>query len=311
MKAIVMRQFGGTDVLKLEDAPKPEIHDGEILVAVKACGVNPIDIAARSSGGPIRNIIEPSLPVILGWDIAGTVEETNSDNFQFGDRVFALSRFPQIAGGYAEFAAVPANEAVIIPDKLSFEEAAAVPLAALTAWQALVDTAELKAGQRILIHAAAGGVGHFAVQIAKHLGAYIICSASPSSFKFLKNLGADEVVDYNLRPIGEQVSDVDIVLHSLLPDLRESASWSCLKENGLLISLKGPVPEDEAARFKARGAGMGVRPNAEQLKTIASLLQDGTFSVTLDRVYPLKDVSAAHSQIETGHTRGKIVLSIL
>lgn len=287
MKAIVMYQFGGTDVLSLQDLPKPEIQDGEILVNVKAVGINPIDIAARSSGGPIKTVIETSLPVILGWDIAGTVAETNSDSFKPGDRVFALSKFPQIAGGYAEFAAVPASEAVIIPDRLSFEEAAAVPLAALTAWQSLVDTADLKANQRILIHAAAGGVGHFAVQIAKHLGAYVIGSASPGNFEFLKNLGADEVVDYNVRPIGEQISNVDFVLHSLLPNLRESESWPCLKENGLLVSLKGPVPEDEAARFKARGAGMGVRPNADQLGTIAGLLQDGTFSVTLDESYPL------------------------
>tara|TARA_B100000315_G_scaffold251951_1_gene287722 strand:- start:11038 stop:11970 length:933 start_codon:yes stop_codon:yes gene_type:complete len=310
MKAMVMHEFGGPEVLLAEDVPTPEIADGEILVNVKAAGVNPIDYVARSVGGPLRDMLEKSLPVILGWDVAGTVSETKSDRFQTGDKVFALSRFPQIASGYAEFAAVAADEAVLIPRNLSFEEAGAVPLAALTAWQSLIGTANLQSGQRVLIHAAAGGVGHFAVQIAKHKGAYVIGSASTQNFDFVKGLGADEVVDYNERPVGEQVSDVDVVLHALPPELRESASWPCLKPGGLLISLKGPVPEDEAEKNNARGAGMGVRPDAGQLAEIAGLLEDGTFKVTLDKTYPLEEVGEVHAQLATGHTRGKIVLTI-
>jgi NADPH:quinone reductase-like Zn-dependent oxidoreductase len=310
MRAIVMEGFGGVDVLKLADVPVPEISDGEMLVEVKAVGINPIDYVARAVGGPLRDMLEKSLPVILGWDIAGIVSASKSEKFKAGDRVFALSRFPQIAGGYAEFAAVSADEAVLIPKKLNFEQAAAVPLAALTAWQSLIDTADLQAGQRVLIHAAAGGVGHFAVQIAKHLGAYVIGSASANNFDFVKSLGADEVVDYNEYPVGEQVSDVDVVLHALPPELRESASWPCVKEGGIVVSLKGPIPEEEAAQYKARGAGMGVKANAEQLGKIAGLLDDGTFKLTLDHTFPFDKVAKAHLQLAEGHTRGKIVIVI-
>ncbi len=310
MKAMVMREFGGPEVLLAEDVPTPEIADGEILVDVKAVGLNPIDYVARANGGPMRKSLEQSLPAILGWDIAGTVLETKSDQFQADDRVFALSKFPKITGGYAEFAAVPADEAVIIPANLSFEEAAAVPLAALTAWQALVQTADIQAGQRVLIHAAAGGVGHFAVQIAKHKGAYVIGTASAQKADFLSGLGIDEVVDYSTQDVAEVVSDVDIVLHALPPDFRESVSWPCLKEGGLLLSLLGPVPEEETTKYKTRAAQIGVRPDQAQLKEIAGLLEDGTFKVTLDKTYPLAEVGAAHSQIAERHTRGKVVLTV-
>ncbi len=310
MKAMVMHEFGGPEVLKLEDVPVPEIADGEVLVDVKAVGLNPIDYVARTNGGPMRNSLEQALPAILGWDIAGTVSETKSDQFQAGDRIFALSKFPYVAGGYAEFAAVPAGEAVAMPANLSFEQAAAVPLAALTAWQALVQTADVQAGQSVLVHAAAGGVGHFAVQIAKHKGAYIIGTASARNTDFLKGLGIDEVVDYSSQNVAEVVSDVDIVLHALPPDLREGVSWPCLKESGLLLSLLGPVPEEETAKYKTRAAQIGVRPNQAQLKEIAELLEDGTFKVTLDKTYPLEEVGAAHIQIAERHTRGKVVLTV-
>jgi NADPH:quinone reductase-like Zn-dependent oxidoreductase len=310
MRAIVVEDFGGVEVFKLTDVPVPDISDGEMLVEVKAVGINPIDCVARAVGGPLRDLLEKSLPTILGWDIAGIVTASKSENFKAGDRVFALSRFPQIAGGYAEFAGISANEAVIIPGNLNFEEAAAVPLAALTAWQSLIDTANLQAGQRVLIHAAAGGVGHFAVQIAKRIGAYVIGSASASNFEFVKGLGADEVVDYNDRPVGEQVSDVDVILHALTPELRVSASWPCLKPGGILVSLKGPVPEEEAEKYNARGAGMGVKPNADQLAAIAAQLDDGTFKLTIDHTFPFDKVAEAHLQLEKGHTRGKIIIVI-
>ncbi len=310
MKAMVMHAFGGPEVLQLEDVPIPEISAGEILVEVKAAGINPIDYVARSVGGPFRDALEKSFPAILGWDIAGTVSKSNSNLFQTGDKVFTLSRFPQITGGYAEFAAVPADQAVLMPGSLSFEEAAAVPLAALTAWQALVEMADIQAGQRVLIHAAAGGVGHFAVQIAKFKGAYVIATASAHNVEFLESLGVDEVIDYTAQDVGAEFSDIDIVLHALPPDLRGSASWPCLKPGGLLLSLLGPVPDEEAAKYNARAAQIGVRPDATQLTEIGKLIADGIIKVTLDRTYPLEQVGEAHTQLAGRHTRGKVVLTI-
>ena len=310
MKAMVMQAFGGPEVLQMEDVPVPEIGAGELLVEVKAAGINPIDYVARSVGGPLRDSLEKSLPAILGWDIAGTVSKSNSDLFQIGDKVFTLSRFPQITGAYAEFAAVPADQAVLMPASLSFEEAAAVPLAALTAWQSLVETADIQAGQRVLIHAAAGGVGHFAVQIAKYKGAYVIATASAHNAEFLESLGVDEVIDYTAQDVGAEVSDIDIVLHALLPDLRESASCPCLKPAGLLLSFLGPVPAEEAAKYNARAAQIGVRPDAAQLAEIGKLIEDGVVKITLDCTYSLEQVGEAHTQLAGRHTRGKIVVTI-
>jgi NADPH:quinone reductase-like Zn-dependent oxidoreductase len=314
MRAMVMEEFGSADVLKLQDVQSPEIADGEILVEAKAIGVNPIDYVARTVGGPLRPIVEAALsnqtPVILGWDIAGIVTESKSSAFNPGDKVFALARFPALTGGYAEFVAIPANEAVLIPGNLNFEEAAAVPLAALTAWQSLVETAGIKPGMRVLIHAAAGGVGHFAVQFVKLKGAKVICSASAHNFDFLKELGADEIVDYNERNVGEIVSDVDVVLHALPPEMRGDVSWPCLKAGGLLISLKGPVPEEESESHNAKGIGIGVRPEKAQLTEIAGLLETGAVKVLVSKTFALEDVGAAHKQLETGHTRGKIVLTV-
>jgi NADPH:quinone reductase-like Zn-dependent oxidoreductase len=238
------------------------------------------------------------------------VSESHSDKFSSGDKIFALSRFPQITGGYAEFASVPAGQAVIIPPNISFEEAAAVPLAALTAWQALVQTADVQPGSKVLIHAAAGGVGHFAVQFAKLRGAFVVATASEYNRDFLMDLGVNEVVDYTSKNIAEEVSDIDIVLHALPPDLREKVSWPCLKSGGLLLSLSGPVPDEEAVKYNARGTQIAVRPDGTQLAEIGSLITDGKLRIVLDRTYSLEEVGSAHSQLLTRHTRGKIVLKL-
>lgn len=310
MKAMVMHEFGDVNVLKLEHVPLPKISEDEILVQVKSVGLNPIDYVARSVGGPFRTVLEASMPVILGWDIAGIVSESTSEKFSVGDKVFALSRFPEVTGGYAEFAAVPADQAVQMPSNISFEEAAAVPLAALTAWQALVETANIQHGQKVLIHAAAGGVGHFAVQFAKVKGAYVFATASEKNRSFLKELGADVVVDYSTVDVGAEVSDMDIVLHSLLPDLRKSVSWPCLKPGGVLLSLLGPVPDTEAKKYNARGVQIGVRPDGIQLAEIGELIEKGVVKITLDKVYSLEDVGAAHTQLASRHVRGKVVLTL-
>lgn len=310
MRAMTMREFGDPGVLEAAEVSGPVAADGELLVEVRAVGINPIDCTARRVGGPLKEIVTEAMPAILGWDIAGVVVGSRSEAFAAGDRIHALSRFPQLAGGYAELASVPANEAVAIPANLSFEEAAAVPLAALTAWQALVDNAQVREGQRVLVHAAAGGVGHLAVQIAKLRGAHVIATASPANFDYLAGLGADECVDYNAGPVGEQVSDMDLVLHALEPARMASESLPCLKPGGLLLSLRGPAPEDVLSRFDAACVPVFVRPNGPQLAEIGGLLEREEIKVTVSRTFDLENVEAAHRQIETSHTRGKVVLTV-
>lgn len=310
MRAVVINDFGDAGAFTVEDVPRPKIIDGELLVEVKAVGINPIDYVARSVGGPIRDKMEGNFPVILGWDIAGIVTESKSSAFNVGDKIFALSRFPELADGYAEIVSVPADQAVIAPVSLSFEEAAAVPLAALTAWQALVETANVQAGQRVLIQAAAGGVGHFAVQIAKLKGAYVIGSSSSANVDYLISIGVDETVDYTAKAVGEQISEVDVVLHALPPDIRESASWPCLKSGGLMISLTGPAPEEESSKYDATCIPVFVRPNSEQLAQIGKLIDDGAIKVALSKIYSLEEVGQAHRQLESRHTNGKVVIKI-
>lgn len=310
MKAVEIREFGDSSVLHLIDTEKPGIGEDEILVAVKASGINPIDYKTRQGVGVNRSWESDQLPVILGWDISGVVAESNSDDFNVGDEIFAMPRFPAISGCYAEYVAVPASEAVAKPANLTHEEAAAVPLAALTAWQTLIGAGDIGEGDRVLVHAAAGGVGHLAVQLAKWRGAHVIGTASAANGEFLKQLGVDEVMDYTSQNVGEVVKDVDVVLHTLVADMRQSHSWPCLKENGFLISITGPVPDEEAAANKGRGEFILVRPNKDELGQIAQLLSDGTLKVTLDSVYPLAEVAKAHDHVAAGHCRGKVVLKV-
>jgi len=310
MKAVEINEFGDSSVLHLIDIEKPSIGEDEILVAVKASGINPIDYKTRQGVGVNRSWESDQLPVILGWDISGVVAETKSDDFKVGDEVFAMPRFPVIADCYAEYVAVPASETVAKPANLIHEEAAAVPLAALTAWQALIGIANIGDGDRVLIHAAAGGVGHFAIQMARWRGAHVIGTASAANGDFVKSLGVDEFIDYTIRNVAEDVTGVDVVFHTLHADQRQSSSWPCLKENGLLISITGPVPDEEAKANNARAQFLTVRPNLGDLGQIAQLLSDGTLKVTLDSVYPLAETAAAHDHVAAGHCRGKVVLKI-
>ncbi|WP_327255067.1 NADP-dependent oxidoreductase [Streptomyces sp. NBC_01244] len=307
MRAIVVSQWGGPEVLTETELDRPEPGMGEILVRVHAAGVNPVDWKTRASGALI-----PWGPVpAVGWDVSGTVEAVGPGvtMFQPGDEVFGMPRFPVQAGGYAEYVTATARHFTRKPAAINHVQAAALPLAALTAWQALTDTAGVRPGQRVLVHAAAGGVGHFAVQIAKALGAYVIGTASAAKHEVLRSLGADELIDYRTTAFEDVVADVDVVIDAIGGDYG-TRSLKVLRPGGHLITLNGPddVPAD------AEGFHTGwtlVEPDYAGLKAIAALVAEGRLRPVIDTVLPLAEAAKAHEIGEQGRTTGKIVLTVV
>ncbi len=310
MRAVTLHDFGNADALKLETVPKPVPRDGEVLVRIRAAGINPIDFKTRDGVGINRRWDgEFPFPVILGWDISGEVVESRSPDYTPGDEIYTMARFPLIGGAYAEFATVPAEQIAPKPASISHAEAAAVPLAALTSWQAMFDTAGLQAGQRVLVHAAAGGVGHLAVQIAKAKGAWVAGTASARNEDFVRGLGVDQFVDYGAGDFTGAVDPVDMVFHTIDAEFRPK-SWQVVKPGGWLVSITGPVTPDEAKSHNGKGTMILVTPNAAQLRDIGQLIDDGKVKITLDGVYPLDKTADAHRHVEGGHTRGKVVIDI-
>lgn len=308
MKAVRIHAYGGKEALVYEDAPLPEIAGDEMLVRVRAAGINPIDWKVRD--GYARDFLNFTLPFIPGWDIAGTVEKIGAKVTRFhpGDKIFAFIDLRR-GGGYAEFAAVKEGEASFQPRALDPIKAAAVPLAALTAWQALFDIARLEAGQKVLIHAAAGGVGHFAVQFAAWRNAHTICTASARHHDFLNDIGAHEIIDYTKTPFEAVAKDVDVVLDTMSGDTRQR-SWTVLKKGGILVTTLPPSPDQEAEKYGVRAAAMLVHPNSNQLAEIAELIDSERVHPSLQEVLPLMQADRAQKISRTGHTRGKIVLSV-
>lgn len=312
MKAVRMHGPGGTEVLRYEDVPRPLPKDTEVLVRVIAAGVNPVDAKVRASGGFGRRD-KDAPPMILGWDVAGVVESAGAKAGRFakGDAVFAF--LPLMAGGgYAEFVAIDASIVVAKPKSLSFAEAAGVPLAALTAWQALLDAGGLKEGQTVLIHGGSGGVGAFAVQIAKAKGAKVLASASTANQKFLKELGTDLPIDYatqKFEDVAKSAGGVDVVLDTQGGDTQRR-SFEVLKKGGSLVSIVGGPDQNLAREKGVQATGILVKPDAGELAQIAALIDAGKTKVTISQVVPLADAAKAHQQIETGHTKGKIVLKV-
>ncbi|MFI8103672.1 NADP-dependent oxidoreductase [Streptomyces sp. NPDC086023] len=307
MRAVVVSQWGGPEVLTEVELAKPEPGLGEVLVRVHAAGVNPVDWKTRASGALIAWGQTP----IIGWDVSGTVEAVGPGVtlFQPGDEVFGMPRFPSQAGGYAEYVTAPARQFARKPASLTHQQAAALPLAALTAWQALNDTAGLRAGQRVLVHAAAGGVGHFAVQIAKALGAYVIGTASAGKHGFVRSLGADEVVDYRSTAFEEAVAEVDVVIDSIGGDYG-TRSLKVLKPGGTLITLNGPDDIPAGAEGFRTGWTL-VEPDFAGLQAIAAMAEEGSLRPEIDTVLPLSEAAKAHEIGERGRTTGKIVLSVV
>jgi NADPH:quinone reductase-like Zn-dependent oxidoreductase len=309
MRAIRQQTLGGPEVLELVDAPRPEPAPTEVLVRAAAAGVNPVDWKTRTRGGFLG-----TPPFTVGWDIAGVVEEVGRGvtRFEPGDRVFGMPRFPREAAAYAEYVTSPSRQLAPIPDGVGDVEAAALPLAGLTAWQALVETAGIGLGSRVLILAAAGGVGHLAVQIAKARGAYVIGTARAAKHAFLAGLGADEAVDYTTQRVGERVRNVDVVL-DLVGDESSVDALVCLRAGGLFVSVpsgSGLPALQEAAGDRARVIGILVEPDRLGMDAIADLAAAGKLRPHVERTFPLEDAAKAHELGETGRTRGKLVLTV-
>jgi NADPH:quinone reductase-like Zn-dependent oxidoreductase len=299
MRAALLRETGGPEVLRVEDIALPEPSDGEVLIRVRAASINPIDWKIR------RGLVHKDLPAVLGNDISGTVEQSRADGFAPGDDVFGFAP----GGGYAELAASPAAAIVEQPAGLSHEQAAALPVSGLTAWQALFDRGDLQSGQSLLVAGAAGGVGHLAVQFGKHAGAHVIGTGSARNRDFVLALGADEYVDYASQDVGEVVSGVDVAFdtvggattQTLLPTVRSG---------GVLVVIAAAPPEAEAAERGFRAELLGMNTNPRQRSQIGELVASGEVRVEIAGTFVLDDVAKAHELSEAGHTRGKLVLTL-
>lgn len=303
MKAIRIHQYGGPEVLAQVEMQRPTPGPNEVLIKVQAASVNPVDWKLRA--GHVKEIFPVTFPATLGWDVSGTVEETGSGvtAFKRSDEVYALLK----GGGYAEYAT--ADEAVVArkPRTLDYVNAAAVPVAGLTAWQALFEVAQLSSGQKVLIHAAAGGVGNFAVQFAKAKGAYVIGTASSKNQAFLLELGVDQAVDYQKTRFEDVVRDVDVVLDTIGADTQER-SFKVLKKGGVLVSIVQPPSQEQAAKYGIRALFYGAHASSSNLAEIAKLIDSGKVKTIVETVLPLAEARHAHELIQTGHARGKIVL---
>src|SRR6266705_54633 len=308
MKAIVAHEYGGPDVLKYEDVPRTEPEENQILVRVIAAGVNPVDGMIRS--GMFAKYEKTVFPIILGADIAGVVEKAGSKitKFKASDPVFAYVSLKN-GGGYAEYAVATEVEAAAQPKSLNYVEAAAVPVVALTAWQALIDTAKLSAGQTVLIHGGSGGVGTFAIQIAKARGAKVIATASTANQDLLKKLGADVAIDYTKTRFEDVAKDVDVVLDSVGKDTL-ARSYGVVKEGGFIVTLVAQIDQAELDKHKIRGASLSVEPNPDELAKIGRLIDEKKIKVIVSQTFPLSEAMKAQEQVATGHTRGKIVLKV-
>ncbi|MCO5991238.1 NADP-dependent oxidoreductase [Actinoallomurus spadix] len=311
MRAIIQEAPGGPEVLKVAEIERPEPGLLEVLVRVHAAGVNPTDWKGRARGTSMTGVALPR----LGFDVSGVVEAVGRGvtMYEPGDEVFGMPRFPHPAGAYAEYVTAPARHFARKPAGIDHVQAAALPLAALTAWQGLVDTARVQAGQRVLVHAAAGGVGHLAVQIAKAKGAYVIGTAREAKHEFLRGLGADEVVDYTKVDFAEVARDVDIVLDPISGDYGPR-SLETLRDGGVLVSLLPSVGDDVLAAAEKRGIRAGwtlVEPDHAGMKEIAALVEAGRLRAEIDSVFPLEEAAKAHERGETNRTTGKIVLTVV
>lgn len=309
MKAVRMYAHGGPETLVYEEAPLPEPSADEVLIRVYAASVNPVDWKIRDGYG--KDMFKHHLPLILGWDVAGTVEAVGPEveRLKPGDAVYGYTSLFR-DGAYAEYMVAKEAEIAIKPASLDFVQAAAVPVAALTAWQAMFDTAGLDANQRVLIHAAAGGVGSMAVQLAKAKGAYVISTASARNVDFLRELGVNEVIDYQATPFETVVHDVDVVLDTIGGDT-QARSFSVLRQDGFLASIVAPPSEETAAQHGVRSAMIGVQPNAVQLSEISALIDSGKVKPYVETVLPLSEARQAHEMSQSGRTRGKLVLQVV
>lgn len=309
MKAVRVHEYGGPEVLKYEDAPRPQAGPDEVLIRVHASSVNPVDWKVRA--GYLQQMMKYKMPMIPGWDVSGVVEAVGAGaaRLKAGDAVYALCDISR-DGTYADYVVVKEAVVALKPKSIDHTTAAAIPLAALTAWQALNDGAKLAAGQTLLIHGAAGGVGTFAVQFAKMKGARAIATASKKNHEFLRSLGADETIDYNTTKFEDVVHGVDAVLDTITGETMER-SWQVLKKDGVLVSILEPPSPEKAAAHGVRCHHTFVQGNMEQLNEITKLVDAGKLKIIIEKVFPLAEARAAQESNATGHTRGKIALRVV
>ena len=309
MKAIVIEQYGEAEELIEKNLPKPVIEDNQVLIEMHATSINPIDWKIRA--GYMKEGMAFDFPLILGWDAAGVVSEIGKDvtSFKVGDEVFARPAMPN--GTYAEYVAVEEELVALKPKSISFEEAASVPLAGLTAWQCLVDYGQIKQGDKVLIHAGSGGVGSFGIQIAKSFGAHVLSTASGKNEAFLKELGVDEFINYETTDFIDVVKDVDLVVDTMGGDILEE-SLEVIKEGGRLVSTAGQPDAKKAEAKKITADSMWLNPNGKQLTELGDLMEEGKVKAHVGHTYPLTQAGLreAHELSETHHAKGKIVINV-
>jgi NADPH:quinone reductase-like Zn-dependent oxidoreductase len=304
-----MHSYGGPEVLRYEEVPRPEAGAGEILIKVHAAGVNPVDWKIRE--GHLKQMANHVLPLIPGWDFSGVVESEGpgAERFEEGDEVFGRGDLLR-NGAYAEYLVMREEEIEYKPKSVDHIRAAAIPLASLTAWQSLFEAASIQSGQSVLVHAAAGGVGHLAVQLAKWSGARVIGTASKNNLDFLRELGVDEAIDYQATRFEDVVHKVDVVLDTIGGETQKR-SWKVLAKGGILVSIVSQPSQEEADSYGVRQSFVFVRNNATQLAEISDLVDSGLLIPTVETVLPLSEAHHAQELSKAGHTRGKIVLQII
>ncbi|RCW52384.1 NADP-dependent oxidoreductase [Halanaerobium sp. ST460_2HS_T2] len=310
MKAIVIDQYGDKEKLKEKEIVKPEPESDEILIKIKAAAVNPIDWKLRY--GYLKEKYPFEFPIVLGWDAAGIVKELGEEveNFEKGDRVFVRPELTN-RGTYAEYTTAKAELLAEIPENISFKEAASVPLAGLTAYQCLQDVGKLESNEKVLIHAGAGGVGSFAIQIAKNLGAYVATTASTKNIEFLESLGADEVIDYTKDDFDQKLEDYDLVVDTLGGEVQEK-SFDVLKKGGRLVSIVKDPDQEKAEKLGVKAKFHWLIPDGEELSALAEMMEKEKVKPVVGTVFPFtaEGLKDAHELSETHHARGKIVIEI-
>ena len=313
MKAILLEKTGGVENFLIKDVKKPAAKENEVLISVKAIGVNPVDFKARANEDLLNSLTGEQRPAIIGWDVSGTIIAigNNITKFKIGDNVFGMINFPGSGNAYAEFVAAPEDHLVKIPKNISFEEAAATTLAAVTALQALKP--RVKKSDRVLIHAGSGGVGHFAIQIAKSLGAYVITTSSAKNKDFVLSLGADEHIDYGSQKFEEILTDIDFVLDLFNGDILLN-SIKITKNGGTIISLPTADFSDEVLKLaKERNVDVSftvVQSNGDDMNTLKNMLESGTLKPHISKTFAFEKMGDAHLQLESGRTVGKVIVTM-
>lgn len=315
MKAIILNEAGDVENLKFTDIPKPAIKSNEVLVKTISLSINPVDCKARSNSDVLSWLFGEDLPVILGWDLSGEVVQVGEDvtGFKIGDPVFGMANFPARGNAYAEFVAVPSAHLTLKPSNISYQEAAAATLAALTAWQTLVKKGNIQKGDKVLIHGASGGVGHYATQIAKHFGAYVYGTSSAKNKEFVLHNGADRHIDYESENFAEIVTDVDFVLHMVKGDMI-SKSIDVTKAGGKIITISAMnIPDEYADKAKLKGVDLSavlVTASGDDMLQIAQLLEKGILKSHVSKIFAFEEMHEAHLYLEKGRTVGKVAINL-